>query len=260
MIRGVGGIPYINLDNHINLADFQKLHYKICKGLVLAEHKKEGNMVHPGGFNDAYEVPFKPLFKALEEYHALPDNHEIRRLGREIGEYQNRDKFMLFLKLALGAYDPYQFVFLKTEEGGWESRFEEKQWTSDAQHFPELVEWLKSLVSNRVFEHLGRIIFFKAEHDCWMPLHRDLIYPHETDYFDHRHEFIHLRPNLDKPFYIWDQQIDHKILVESHATFFNDHDWHAGGRTNRQTYSIRIDGVFTEEFRQRVGIAHLDHY
>ena len=94
---------------------------------------------------------------------------------------------MLFLKLALGAYDPYQFIFLKTEDGGWETRFSEKQWTPDAQLFPELVSWLESLVTNCVFAHLGRIIFFKAEHDCWMPLHRDLVYPDENDYFNHRH-------------------------------------------------------------------------
>lgn len=260
MIRGIGAKPFINLDHLIDIDTFKSLHYKICKGLVLAESKKEGNMVQPGGFNNAYEIPFKPIFKALEEYHALPEDHEIRVLGREIGEYENRNQFFLFLKLALGAYDTYQFVFLKTEEGGWESRFEEKLWTPDVQYFPELKQWLEQLVTDNVFEHLGRIIFFKAEHDCLMPLHRDLIYPEETDYFDHRHEFIHLRTSLDKPFYIWDPEQDTKLLVDSHATFFNDQDWHAGGRINKQTYSLRVDGVFTQEFRERAGFGDIDSY
>jgi hypothetical protein len=260
MIRGIGGKPFINLDNLIDIDGFKKLHYKICKGILDSDYKKEGNMVQPGGFNNAYELTFKPLFQALEEYHNLPEDHEIRILGREIGEYQNRDKFMLFLKLALGAYDAYQFVFLKTEEGGWESRFEEKAWTPDAKYFPELKLWLENLITTGVFKHLGRIIIFKAEHDCYMPLHRDLIYPEENDYFNHRHEFIHLRTNLDKPFYIWDRDADSKILTDSHATFFNDQDWHAGGRTNKQTYSIRVDGIFTDEFREKMGINNLDFY
>lgn len=260
MIRGINSQPYIDLDSYIDVDGFTKLHYEICRGLAQAEYKKEGNMVKPGGC-DAYVPPFKPLFKALEEYHALPNDHEIKIQGRLLGEYNNRDKFMLFLKLAFGAYDPYQFIFLKTEEGGWQTRFEEKQWTPDAlNYFPKLVDWLNNLITENVFEHLGRIIFFKAEHDCLMPMHRDLILPDETEYFDHRHEFIHIRPNLDKPFYIWDTDINHKILVESRATFFNDQDWHAGGRTNTQTYSLRIDGIFTEEFRKRVGMDHLDHY
>jgi len=258
MIKGINSKPYLNLDSFIDIEGFKKLHYKICKGLVLSKYKKEGNIVKPGGCDNAYELTFKPLYQALEEYHALPDNHEIKIIGHEIGEYSNREQFVMFLKLALGAYDPYQFVFLKTEQGGWETRFEEKAWTPDAELFPELVQWLKSL-EGTVFEHLGRIIFFKAEHDCLMPLHRDLILPHEHDYFDHRHEFLHLRPNLDKPFYIWDGA-DDKILVESHATFFNDQDWHAGGRTNKQTYSLRIDGIFTPQFRNTIGLGNIDFY
>jgi hypothetical protein len=259
MIKGINGKPFINLDPHIDIEGFKSLHYKICKGIVLSDYKKEGNIVIQGGWDNQYELPVKLNFFAIEEYNALPDDHEIKQIGREIGEWANRDKFILFLKLALGAYDAYQFIFLKTEEGGWESRFEEKQWTPDIQYFPELKAWLEKLVGT-VFTHLGRIIIFKAEHDCLMPMHRDLIAPEETDYFDHRHEFLHLRPNLDKPFYIWDSELDKKIVVDSCASFFNDQDWHAGGRINKQTYSIRIDGVFTDDFRKRIGIDNLDHY
>lgn len=260
MIRGINNKPYISLDEYIDVEGFSKLHYRICTGLVQSKYKKEGNMVKPGGCEGAYELTFKPLYQALEEYHALPDDHEIKVEGRRIGEYKNRDQFMLFLKLAMGAYDPYQFVFLKTEAGGWESRFEEKSWTPDVEFFPELKLWLEQLVSNNVLQYLGRVIFFKAEHDCLMPMHRDLILPNEHDYFPHRHEFIHIRANLDKPFYIWNNETDEKILVESKATFFNDQDWHAGGRINKQTYSLRIDGPFTDQFREKIGIGHLENY
>jgi hypothetical protein len=268
MIRGINSQPYLNLDPYIDVNGFSKLHYKICKGLVMADYKKEGNMVKPGGFNNAfnesskpaYALTFKPIYQALEEYHALPEDHEIRVLGREIGEYKNRDKFVLFLKMAMGAYDAYQFVFLKTESGGWETRFEEKDWTPDIQYFPELKLWIENLITSGVFEYLGRIIFFKGEHDCEMPMHRDLVFPDENDYSDHRHDFIHIRPNLDKPFYIWDSETNEKVLTEGRAIFFNDQDWHGGGRTNRQTYSLRIDGKFTDEFRKKIGIDHLMYY
>ena len=259
MIRGINSQPFINLDPFIDVDGFTNLHYKICKGIALADYKKEGNIVEPGGFEKHPPLNFKPFFEVLKEYNALPYEHEIRVIGREIGEYQNRDKFMLYLKLSMGAYDPYQFVFLKAESGGWETRFDEKEWTADAVHFPELKRWLENLVGT-VFKYLGRSIIFKAEHDCQMTLHRDLIFPDETDYFDHRHEFIHLRPNLDKPFYIWDPDTDTRILVDSKASFFNDHDWHSGGKTNKQTYSVRVDGPFTDEFRDKIGIGHLANY
>lgn len=259
MIRGIDNKPYIDLDPYLDIEGFKSLHYKICKGIVLSKYKKEGNIVRPGGYDKAHPVPFKPTFQALDEYYALPEDHEIRVIGKELGEMDNRDQFVLYLKLALGAYDPYQFIFLKTEEGGWETRFEEKAWTPDAEHFPELRTWLEKLIGT-VFTHLGRIIIFKAEHDGKTALHRDLIYPTETDFFDHRHEFIHLRTRLDRPFYIWDPESDTKVLTESHAIFFNDQDWHNGGESNVQTFSIRVDGVFTEEFRNKIGIGHLDYY
>jgi hypothetical protein len=259
MIRGINFQPYIDLDPYIDVEGFTKLHYEICRGIVMADYKKEGNMVKPAAA-DQYQWEFKPLYQALEEYHALPDDHEIKKLGAEIGEYKNRDKFMLFLKLTLGAYDPYQFIFLKTEDGGWETRFEEKAWTPDAiNHFPRVKSWIEEEIQDKVFSTIGRIIIFKAEHDCLMPVHRDLLEP-ETDYYPHRHEFIHLRPNLDKPFYIQDPENNIKIPIESRACFFNDLDWHSGGRSAVQTYSMRIDGTFSDQFRKHIGIDHLENY
>jgi hypothetical protein len=261
MIRGINGLPYIDLDPYLDIEGFVKLHNRICKGIVNSEYKKEGNIVEPGGCEIVYDkLEFKPLFMAIKEYEALPIDHEIRVIGREIGEWENRDKFVLYLKLVLGGYDPYQFIFLKTEQGGWLTRFEEKSWTPDIVHFPELRVWLENLVSSNVFKYLGRIIFFKAEHDCIMPVHRDLILPDETEYTDHRHEFIHLRSNADKPFYIWDSDTDQRVSVNSYACFFNDQDWHSGGKTNIQTYSIRIDGQFTDEFSKKIGIDHIEFY
>lgn len=258
MIRGINSLPYIDLDNHIDMHGFSALHYEMCKGIVMADHKKEGNMVKPAAV-EQYKFEFKPLFKALEEYHALPDNHEIKKIGLEIGEYKNRDKFMLFLKLAMGAYDPYQFIFLKTEDGGWETRFEEKAWTADIKYFPNVKTWIEQQLQDKVFKTIGRIIIFKAEHDCLMPMHRDLL-EGESDYYPHRHEFIHLRPNLDKPFYIQDPEKNTAVPVKSRACFFNDLDWHAGGRVNKQTYSMRIDGVFSDCFRKQIDIAHIENY
>lgn len=258
MFRGINSKPFIDLEPFLDMESFCNLHYKICSGLVKSQ-KKEGNIVRPGGFNNAYTYDFKPTFEAVDEYFSLPEDHEIRQVGKQLGEWKNRDQFVLYLKLALGAYDPYQFVFLKTEAGGWDTRFEEKDWTPDAEHFPELVTWIENLRGD-VFKHLGRIIFFKAEHDVKTSLHRDLIYPKETDFFNHRHEFIHLRTRLDRDFYIWDQENDIKYTADSKAIFFNDQDWHNGGIANVQTYSLRIDGEFTDEFRKKIGIDHLDHY
>jgi hypothetical protein len=259
MIRGIGGQPYIDLDSHIDVVGFQQLHYKICRGIVNTSVRKQGNMSEPGRLNvDLYTV--KPLWLALREYRALPMDHEIRTIGREIGEMSNRDSFAEYLKLALGAYDPYEMIFLKDIDGSWETRFDEKQYKPEIANFPELRTWMENLVTTGVFTHLGRILIFRAEHDVQMMYHQDFCPPDEYDYFDHRHEFIHIRPNLDKPFNIYDPETRQAVPVTSHSCFFNDQDFHSGGRVSKQTYSVRIDGVFTDEFRQQIGIGHLAYY
>jgi hypothetical protein len=263
MAKGIGGIPYINLDPYLDIEGFKKLHYEMCYGITKSS-KKEGNICKPGGIGD-YQVLPKPLFQAIEDYYALSDDHEIKKYGKAIGELSNRDEFVQYLKLSLGAYDPYKFIFIKSESGGWETRFDEKPWTDDAQYFPGLVNWLNSLTDTtgqNVFEYLGRVIFMLSEHDVTMPRHRDIILP-EENYTDHRHEYIHIRSNIDKGFYIADgphTKDEDLHWVDCHACFFNDQDWHGGRHSNKQSFSLRIDGKFTDKFRKKIGIDHLEYY
>ena len=49
MIRGIGGQPYIALDEHIDIEGFRNLHPEICRGFALArEYAKEGTWMSPG--------------------------------------------------------------------------------------------------------------------------------------------------------------------------------------------------------------------
>ena len=42
MIKGIGGRPYIGLDEHIDIEGFRKLHPEICRGFALArEYAKD---------------------------------------------------------------------------------------------------------------------------------------------------------------------------------------------------------------------------
>lgn len=264
MIKGINGQPYYDLDKYLDIEGFVNLHAEMSKGIVLSKHKKEGNIVKPSGAMEpgSWEAHFKPSCVALEEYYNLEEDDLIRVAGRELGEMDNRDQFIQYLKLTMGAYDAYQFVFLKTEEGGWDSRFDEKDWTPDAQYFPNLKLWLEKLIIDGIFTHLGRIIFFKQEHDCLPVCHRDLygtnlgIHGYES----HRNEFIHITPNDQKRLFLWNPETKEKIHVKSRSCWFNDSDWHGSEKGITQSYGLRIDGRFTDEFRKNLGIDHLESY
>ena len=74
MIKGIGGQPYIALDEHIDIEGFRNLHPEICRGFALArEYAKEGTWMSPG-FDPkdmSYQLNWKPIYMALEEYLSL---------------------------------------------------------------------------------------------------------------------------------------------------------------------------------------------
>lgn len=262
MIKGINGTPWFNLDHLIDVEGWKKLHPEICKGLVLSKHKKEGNLYVCAGAETSPHYGFRKFIHyAIEEYNALPIDHPIKVTGESLGGLNgNRDQFIQYLKLSLGAYDPYQFIFLKTEAGGWETRFEEKAWTPDVEYFPNLKLWLENLVTEGVFTHLGRIIFFKQEHDGVPGIHRDIYEGDAKSYPPHRNEFIHLTPDHNKGLLLWNSTTGEKNYITSRASWFNDSDWHSASPSPVQTYSLRVDGVFTEQFRKKLGVDHLEHY
>ncbi len=64
MIRGIGGQPYIALDNYLDVDGFKELHPEICKGFALArDYAKEGTWMKPGfTFDDmSYIIDWKSL-------------------------------------------------------------------------------------------------------------------------------------------------------------------------------------------------------
>jgi hypothetical protein len=51
-----------------------------------------------------------------------------------------------------------------------------------------------------------------------------------------------------------------KNYINANAAFWNDQDWHGGEVNREQEYGLRIDCVFTDEFRKKLGIEHLQNY
>jgi len=268
MIKGINEQAYYNMESYLDMAMFDKLQPEIFKGFALArEHAKEGTWMKPGfdQTQGSYIWNWKPIYKAIEEYHALPDNHPIKIGGGELWSnvkngHHERNLFTRYIKMALGAYDPYIYYFL-WEEGSWDDRTAPRKLTEEAVYFPETVKWVESMVGT-IFQDIGRVIFFLCDHDGMPFEHRDLDGDkgNAQGYSPHRNEFIHIRPNTKKPFYLWDPELQNKVYINSRAAWWNDQDWHGGDAIKEQSYALRIDGKFTDEFRAKLGIAHLESY
>ena len=268
MLKGINNVPYFDLSQYLNMDEFDKLQPEILSGFAMArEFAKEGTWMAPGFTFDnmSYHIHWKPIYKAMEEYMRLPEDNPIVIEGKKIfpsdfKNFKERNIFTRYLKMAMGAYDPYIYYYL-WEEGSWDDRTAPRKLTSEAKYFPNVVKWVEQTITDGIFENVGRVIFFHCEADGIPFEHRDLDAKNGVDVIaPHRNEFIHIRPNTKKAFYLWDPETKDKTYINTRVAWWNDTDWHGGERIMEQSYSLRIDGKFSEEFRKKLGINHLEFY
>jgi hypothetical protein len=77
--------------------------------------------------------------------------------------------------------------------------------------------------------------------------HRDHI---ETDIC---HEFVWFRTNKRKPFYMLNHKTGEKKYVESYSAWFDTvNQFHGTDTVEGLSFSIRVDGIFTDELREKI--------
>jgi hypothetical protein len=111
----------------------------------------------------------------------------------------------------------------------------------DAEEFSELMDFLGTLP----FAATGRMIIMYDAEGRSVTAHRD----HDSQ--DLCHEFIWLRTNLSKPFYVLNPNTGQKRYVAGHSAWFDTvNQYHGADETGELSWSIRVDGEFTDDFRK----------
>ena len=115
--------------------------------------------------------------------------------------------------------------------------------TEEAEEFAPLMDFIDTLP----FAATGRMLIIYDESGRAVTAHRD------HDSVDLCHEFIWFRTSLDKPFYMLDHQSGEKLYVASFAAWFDTvNQFHGADETGKLSFSIRVDGVFTDAFRKQI--------
>jgi hypothetical protein len=121
------------------------------------------------------------------------------------------------------------------------------QWqpTPEAEAFAPLMDFLATLP----FEATGRMIVMYDFNGRAVPAHRD----HDSQALCH--EFVWLRTNFAKPFYMLDPKSGEKLYVASHSAWFDTvNQYHGADAASGLSFSIRVDGRFTKEFRRQIPV------
>jgi fermentation-respiration switch protein FrsA (DUF1100 family) len=94
------------------------------------------------------------------------------------------------------------------------------------------------------FAATGRMLIMYDPHGRAVTAHRD------HDSTDLCHEFIWLRTNCEKPFYVLEPETGAKRYIAGHSAWFDTvNQYHGADATGELAWSIRVDGLFTDEFR-----------
>jgi hypothetical protein len=115
--------------------------------------------------------------------------------------------------------------------------------TEEAEEFAPLMDFIATLP----FKATGRMLIMYDNSGSAVSAHKD----HDSQ--DLCHEFIWFRTNFAKPFYMLNPETGEKLYVTSHSAWFDTvNQYHGADANGGLSISIRVDGVFTDEFRGQI--------
>ena len=225
--------PLVNLDDLVDIDGFLKLKKEIAMGIA----KSYPHICDPGPhvykLQDDLIYPFEKESEYADDVQGLTT-------------YEKRT----FLKYYADIHYSVSGVFLR-QHSGYINKDSGvgAEWTDNAKHFPQLVEYINKLP----FKEFGRVFFFTLDHFSILTEHRDGMYDGERDDIC---EFLWFTIDNNKMrFHLVEEQEDGtkvKHYPEGTCVWFNDRDRHTSDGVPQATYCFRIDGVFTDEFREKV--------
>lgn len=164
-----------------------------------------------------------------------------------------------FTKLAYGVFSPGISIKLSYCDRYHPIMVDDPAQWRQAHHelFPSVFRFIKE---SGVFSSTGRINFFVHDHYCPIPVHTDYWHkdanPEVGYHAAHEKEFLWLNPRMLKSLYVLDDETKERHVITSKSAWFNSLDLHGGDAVDVMTWTLRIDGKFSPEFKLKVAELH----
>lgn len=197
-----------------------------------------------------------PCYKSFDEFIDIArlrslDSYITERINNHI-KTQQEDYFLNLYRLEKDS--PYQpgvrEIWLSSTKTGLSLDYldrvdQTEAWelTESAEEFSELMDFIETLP----FKEKGRMLIIYDDAGKIVPAHRDHL---ETEVCN---EFVWFRTNMRKPFYMLNPQTNEKRYVSSYSAWFDSvNQYHGCDGANGLSFSMRVDGIFTDEFRELI--------
>lgn len=200
-----------------------------------------------------------PCYKSLDEFIDVErlkslDGFIAERIRRRL-RAQGDDLFMNSFRLEAATPEApgQRMIYLSQSERPFNyydlDRPELWRATEAAREFSPLMDFISTLP----FKTTGRMLIMYDAEPRSVPAHRDHL---DTDVC---HHFVWFRTNLSKPFYVLNHRTREKLYVESYSAWFDTvNQFHGSDARDGLSFSIRVDGRFTDDFLRRVPVSALN--
>lgn len=240
------------LDQFLDLSDLELLNKKIS--LQIAKNKDKISVVYSG--------PADPRYRTwLDESIFLEVKNSWVRIANQIPselknewENLNHDQQLYYTLLTSDSRSLNYGLSLRSINqtvGGNSGKFHLKHLSSQTidsgykTDFNFLFEWIER---QNIFQEIGRCQIFINPEGNYTPIHRDYGDKSRKD------QFVWIRFNKHKNFFLYDEEEKQKYYIQGHACTFDNFQWHGNDPSEFLGYSIRFDGIFSENFLNKTGL------
>lgn len=252
-IQGVGKSkrPIVNMDNYISHDIDEELHNECTKGLAMcSKFYKTGIFTGDTTPEEEERLQGKSWTRILKDIEKHDPTGIHRKAIQEIAQDPRCNHDMSaaynYIYYAMDCVMPW-FFGLYLKENSFFGKTEGGTYTEAAEYFPKLIQYIETLP----FKHVGRILFFTTFPNTGVTIHRD---GPMQDHCDHNINLFFTSGSRKS--FVWDEVKKEKVYLEQDARsyFFNNRDYHGVDPETSFRYTLRIDGTFTDELCEELGL------
>jgi hypothetical protein len=237
----VNNKPFVSFDNYVDLNSLFELKPFVSTFIARNNHLIKptkyvrGNLLAPENTVWYYQNAFEQNINSIE-------NNKLRT---ELIDLCNRDLFGNYIifeeEISSGPF---------TITTRYANNYTNKHLESNCTKIPEdsqlnfFYNWLDN---QNIFKEYGRITIFLNYTGTSTVIHKDFPDVNQAN----SDEFIWLSFNNRKKFFLLDTSNNDKIYLPGHCLWFNTGNYHGSDPAEHACYSIRVDGIFSEDFKQK---------
>lgn len=245
-MRGINNKPYVTLDQYVDIKGLLALKNQVIRSIAKSadEFKPASSGTNQNKLDNSLSDVFEIQRQLFIKHKGVPKNLE----GLDLSQRLYAIKYMVPCStmgntlVLRGGVEPENY-HLKGHNSAV------KTFPASAR-FGALYDWIKK---QNIFTEVGRVMFFLSNPYQSSPVHSD--YPALVNKDIDRHhkdQFLWIRFDQRKEFFVYDEAQDKKHIIDGYVCYFNSTDYHGSEPGELHSFSLRLDGIFSKSFLDRV--------